>query len=58
MSGFFYSENIQVNVDDIDLTRNLRTTYGYNKTEVPFEGTQKLYDCEFLGGKDFSVPLK
>lgn len=54
----FAMHDIQVNVDDIDLTRNLRTTYGYNKTEVPFHGTQALYDCQYLGGKDFSVPAK
>jgi len=54
----FSMNDIQVNVDDIDLTRNLRTTYGYNKTAVPFAGTQALYDCIYLGGKDFSKSVK
>ncbi len=46
----FSMYDIQVNVDDIDLSRNLRTTYGYNKTKVDFDGMQKLYDCKYLGG--------
>ncbi len=54
----FTMHDIQVNVDDIDLTRNLRATYGYNKTKVSFVGTKILYDCEYLGGKNFSEPVK
>lgn len=54
----FNMQDIQVNVDDIDLTRNLRSTYGYNKTVVPFEGTKALYDCEHLGGKNFTESVK
>ena len=54
----FTMHDIQVNVDDIDLTRNLRTTYGYNKTQVPFKGTQVLYDCSYLGGKNFTESVK
>jgi glutamate synthase domain-containing protein 2 len=47
----FTMEDVQVNVDDIDLQRNLASTYGYNKTKVPFNGVQDLYSCEYLGGK-------
>ena len=54
----FTMNDIQVNVDDADLTRNLRTTYGYNKTIVPFKDMQSLYDCIYLGGKDFTDSLK
>lgn len=50
----FNMHDIQVNVDDNDLTRNLRTTYGYNKSEVAFESMQHLINCEYLGGKNFS----
>ena len=50
----FNMHDIQVNVDDNDLTRNLRTTYGYNKSEVAFESMQQLNNCEYLGGKNFS----
>lgn len=54
----FTMQDIQVNVDDNDLTRNLRTTYGYHKTKVPFKDMQALYDCEYLGGKNFTEPVK
>lgn len=54
----FTMQDIQVNVDDIDLTRNLRSTYGYNKTQVDFNGMQNLYDCEHLGGKNFTESSK
>jgi len=50
----FNMHDIQVNVDDNDLTRNLRTTYGYSKSEVAFESMQHLINCEYLGGKNFS----
>ncbi|CAZ98683.1 FMN-binding glutamate synthase family protein [Zobellia galactanivorans] len=44
-------DDIQLNVDDNDLSRSLASAYGYNKTKVPFENMQKLYDCIYLGGK-------
>ena len=47
----FTMEDIQVNVDDVDLNRNLRYTYGYDKTEVDFNGVKGLYACSHLGGK-------
>lgn len=47
----FTMEDIQVNIDDNELNRNLKSTYGYDKSKVPFSGMQELYDCHFLGGK-------
>ncbi|WP_158978347.1 FMN-binding glutamate synthase family protein [Cellulophaga sp. L1A9] len=47
----FHMEDIQVNVDDTDLNRDLRSTYKYQKNPVPFNGVQELYDCMHLGGK-------
>ena len=43
--------DIQVNVDDTALHRDLKTSYGYDKTQVPFKNMQALYDCVYLGGK-------
>lgn len=54
----FNMNDIQVNVDDIDLSRNLRSTYGYNKTAISFKGTQALYECEYLGASNFTEPVK
>ncbi|WP_299433104.1 FMN-binding glutamate synthase family protein [uncultured Maribacter sp.] len=45
----FNMDDVQVNVDDTDLNRTLRSTYKYQKTEVPFNGVQELYDCPHLG---------
>lgn len=47
----FNMEDVQVNIDDIDLNRNLRYVYGYDKTPVPFYGMQELNQCAHLGGK-------
>lgn len=49
----FTMNDVQVNVDDNDLNRTLRSSYGYDKTLVAFKGVQNLYECEHLGGKDF-----
>lgn len=49
----FTMKDIQVNVDDIDLNRNLQYTYGYDKTPVTYTNMQKLYDCVYLGGKEY-----
>ncbi|KPM33556.1 FMN / Fe-S cluster binding protein [Croceitalea dokdonensis DOKDO 023] len=46
----FTMNDIQVNVDDDYLSSDLKTVYGYDKTPVPFESMQKLYDCHHLGG--------
>ncbi len=49
----FTMHDVQVNVDGIDLNRDLKSTYGYDKTQVPFESVQELYQCVHLGGKNF-----
>ncbi len=46
----FTMEDVQVNVDDDYLSSNLKTVYRYEKTTVPFNGMQELYDCCYLGG--------
>ncbi len=48
----FTMNDVQVNVDDDELYRTLRSSYGYNKNPVPFSSMQKLHDCDYLGGKD------
>jgi len=49
----FTMDDIQVNVDDNDLNRSLSSTYGYNKALVPFSGFLELYNCPYLGGRDY-----
>jgi glutamate synthase domain-containing protein 2 len=47
----FTMNDVQVNVDDNQLNRTLRSSYGYNKTPVRYNDMQFLYDCDYLGGK-------
>lgn len=47
----FKMTDIEVNVDDHNLSKELDSTYGYKKTVVPFNGMQSLKDCRYLGGK-------
>ncbi|HIC31853.1 MAG TPA: FMN-binding glutamate synthase family protein, partial [Flavobacteriaceae bacterium] len=47
----FKMNDIEVNVDDHNLSKELDRTYNYNKVEVPFNGVQALKDCMHLGGK-------
>ncbi|PIB31553.1 glutamate synthase [Gaetbulibacter sp. 5U11] len=47
----FKMTDIEVNVDDHNLSKELKNTYGYEKTVVPFNGIQNLKDCQYLGGK-------
>jgi hypothetical protein len=42
--------DIEINVDDHNLSSELSVTYQYKKTPVPFNGMQSLKDCEHLGG--------
>ncbi|WP_290697235.1 FMN-binding glutamate synthase family protein [Lacinutrix sp.] len=42
--------DVEVNVDDRNLSQELDSTYGYIKTPVPFNGIQSLKDCLHLGG--------
>lgn len=46
----FKMSDIKINVDDLNLSKNLDSTYMYNKTTVPFNGMQSLKSCEYLGG--------
>ncbi|GGH43758.1 glutamate synthase [Mangrovimonas yunxiaonensis] len=46
----FKMHDIDVNVDDHNLSKELDKTYYYNKTEVPFTSMQDLKDCKYLGG--------
>ncbi|WP_299229064.1 FMN-binding glutamate synthase family protein [uncultured Psychroserpens sp.] len=48
----FTMDDIEVNVDDHNLSKELSSTYKYNKTDVPFNGMQELKNCTYLGGKN------
>ncbi|HVD97806.1 MAG TPA: FMN-binding glutamate synthase family protein [Cytophagaceae bacterium] len=43
-------QDVDVSMGDNNLTQKLNHTYGYDKIPVPFEGMQKLKDCQYLGG--------
>jgi glutamate synthase domain-containing protein 2 len=47
----FTMTDIDVNVDDHNLTTELGKTFNYEKVPVPFKGVQELKDCIYLGGK-------
>ena len=47
----FKMSDVDVNVDDHNLSKELDRTYMYNKTPVPFKSMQDLKDCIYLGGK-------
>lgn len=44
--------DIDINVDDHHLSKELDKTYRYEKTIVPFTTMQDLKDCIYLGGKN------
>ncbi len=46
----FKMSDIEMNVDDHNLSKELDKAYLYNKTPVPFESMQHLKDCVYLGG--------
>lgn len=46
----FTMSDIDVNVDDHNLSAELDKTYCYKKTPVPFKSMQHLKDCIYLGG--------
>ncbi|MCF7560088.1 FMN-binding glutamate synthase family protein [Sabulilitoribacter multivorans] len=46
----FKMSDIEINVDDHNLSKELSRTYMYEKTPVPFNGMQALKDCLYLGG--------
>jgi glutamate synthase domain-containing protein 2 len=51
----FKMSDINVNVDDQNLSKQLDRTYLYHKTTVPFNGMQELKDCLYLGGKNTTL---
>jgi len=54
----FTMEDIQVNVDDDYLHSNLKSTYKYEKANVPFHNMEELYRCKYLGGKEYIEKTK
>jgi glutamate synthase domain-containing protein 2 len=49
----FKMSDIDVNIDDKNLSNELDKTYMYEKTEVPFKGMNALRQCSYLGGLDY-----
>ena len=47
----FKMSDIDINVDDHNLSKELDKTYIYLKTPVPFHNMQELKDCIYLGGQ-------
>lgn len=47
----FTMDDIEMNVDDHNLTKDFSDTFRYEKSPVPFKNMQSLKDCEYLGGK-------
>lgn len=48
----FKMSDIEMNLDDHNLSKDLDKTYSYTKTPVPFNGIQELQDCKHLGGQN------
>ncbi|WP_299336365.1 FMN-binding glutamate synthase family protein [uncultured Psychroserpens sp.] len=48
----FTMDDIDLNVDDHNLSKELSNTYQYHKSDVPFKSMQELKDCKYLGGKN------
>lgn len=46
----FTMDDIEINVDDHNLSKELSGTYGYRKTVVPFSSMKDLQKCTHLGG--------
>lgn len=47
----FKMKDIDMNVDDTNLSKELDRTYFYEKEPVPFENMQQLLNCQYLGGR-------
>ena len=47
----FSMNDIEMNVDDHNLTKNFDQTFRYEKTPVTFKNMQHLKECVYLGGK-------
>ena len=46
----FKMRDIEVNVDDHNLSKKMNRTYNYSKTPVPFNSMKELKECIYLGG--------
>ncbi len=46
----FKLSDIEMNLDDKNLSLTMKETFGYNKQHVAFNGMQSLRDCKHLGG--------
>ena len=51
----FTMKDIEMNVDDHNLSKELDRTYNYEKDKLDFQGMQALKDCMYLGGKQEKV---
>ncbi|WP_051238670.1 FMN-binding glutamate synthase family protein [Gaetbulibacter saemankumensis] len=47
----FKMSDIEINVDDHNISTELNRAYTYSKTLVPFKSMQDLKECVYLGGK-------
>lgn len=47
----FKMTDVDLNVDDSYLSKELDKTFGYTKTPVPFKSMHTLQNCTYLGGK-------
>lgn len=47
----FNMNDVEMNVDDHNLTKDFSQTFRYKKTPVAFKNLQHLKDCDYLGGK-------
>jgi len=47
----FKMSDVDINVDDHYLSKELDKTFGFQKEPVPFTGMQALKDCIYLGGR-------
>ena len=47
----FKMTDVDLNVDDSYLSKEVDKTFGYTKTHVPFESMHTLQNCTYLGGK-------
>jgi glutamate synthase domain-containing protein 2 len=54
----FKMSDIEMNVDDHNLSKKLNRTYHYKKTPVPFSNMQDLQDCVYLGGNSKKATLQ
>ena len=48
----FKMSDIEMNVDDHNLSKNLDKAYSYIKTPVPFNSVKDFQDCPHLGGQN------